>query len=114
VRKERGVSLSEDRRAAALKSHESRGRNASSDASGLQLSANDGHMQTLAVQTSANGATPAPAPAPAPTHKENPLSEQRCSDEGGTSPRRSNQPSGEARQTSARPAAKPLSAPTVE
>jgi hypothetical protein len=92
-RKKRGVTLSEDRRDAALKSHEShRRRNAGNDASGLQLSANDGHMRTLAVQTSANGATPAPAPAP----KENPLSEQGCSDEEGPSTRRSKQPSGEA------------------
>jgi len=80
-RKKRGVTLSEDRRDAALKSHEShRRRNAGNDASGLQLSANDGHMRTLAVQTSANGATPAPAPAPTPaptpTDKENPLSEK--------------------------------------
>jgi hypothetical protein len=98
-RKQRGVTLSEVRSAAARKSHEARAQITAKDASVLQTAANGGHMQTPALgtmQTAANGVTPAPAPAPTPAPKENPLSEHFCSDEENPSPQGSKQPSQEA------------------
>ena len=64
ARKQRGVTISDLRRAAARKSHEGRAQLTDGDTKVLQTAANGGHLQTLAVQTAANGVPPAPAPAP--------------------------------------------------
>ncbi len=79
ARKTRGQTISDIRRSAAFASHESRKskqmttRDEYLQTDNVQMSANGGHLQTLAVPTSANGETPAPAPAPTPKEKTPPI-----------------------------------------